>query len=461
MKMEFAIFIFAGEEQANQALNELRLLKKEGVVELLNATVLVKSLDGRVVIKQMQYIDRKNGALFGSIVGGLVGFLGNIPGAIVGAATGAGIGTVSAQLMNLGFPASFLKELQDQLNPGNSALATLIEDEKIGKITAILQDLGGSLLHCTIEAGAPVGDQLIGIRLLKQREKTQERRAAKINKLNAEIKDLEAKAATSASRTKRRIGERLAQLRSEREKVLKEIGQLFQRRIHQLGVEIVQTRTVLLNEPAENKANLEMQLSRLNTERGLVRARLQANLEAQIKTIRAEIRDSRMRAAQSEAGGKAEIDGQITGLCLERDAVHEQLQQILEEHFEELNSEIKELQAQATTAQAKRRDRLNTCISDLGRQREAVWADLEEEMEEQLQDWNTEIDALSVEIAVSRADVKSDLNTRCVDLIAKQNQAKAKLQLLGNVRAAARREYPASIENTPGALKATEDNARG
>ncbi len=148
-------------------------------------------------------------------------------------------------------------------------------------------------------------------------------------------------------------------------------------------------------------------------------------------------------------------------MCFERDAVYEQLQQILEEHCEELNSEIKELQAQVTTVQAKRKDRLNTCISDLERQRETVWNDLEKEMEDQLQDWNTEIDALSVAIAVSRADVKSALNTRCEDLITKQNQAKAKIQLLGNMRATARRENPAGMVITPIAQEATEDNARG
>ncbi len=100
-------------------------------------------------------------------------------------------------------------------------------------------------------------------------EKTQEKRMTRFNKLNAEIKELEAKANARASRTNRQIRERLARLRFERAKVLKEIGQLFQRRIHQLGAEIVQARTVLLNEPAENKANLEMELSRLNTERGI------------------------------------------------------------------------------------------------------------------------------------------------------------------------------------------------
>jgi len=291
-------------------------------------------------------------------------------------------------------------------------------------------------------------------------EKMQEKRAARIIKLNAEIRELEAKAASRASRTNWQIRERLARLRFERAKVLKEIGQLFQRRIQQLGAEIVQARTVFLNEPAENKANLEMELSRLNTERGFVRAGLEANLQAQIKTIRAEINDSRMRASQSEAGVKAEIDAHTTGLCFERDAVYEQLQQILEEHNEELNSEIKELQAQVTTAQAKRKDRLITCISDLERQRKAVWDDLEEEMEDQLQDWSTEIDALSVAIAVSRADVKSALNTRCEDLIAKQNQSKAKIQLLGSVHAVAQRENPAGMVNTPIALEATEDNAK-
>ncbi len=76
---------------------------------------------------------------------------GGVPGVIVGAAAGAGTGGVAAHLIDLGFPKESLRELQDSLQPGSSAIVLLIEPTWIDRVVKEMKDFGGQLFRHTLE----------------------------------------------------------------------------------------------------------------------------------------------------------------------------------------------------------------------------------------------------------------------------------------------------------------------
>jgi sporulation protein YlmC with PRC-barrel domain len=70
----------------------------------------------------------------------------------MGAAAGAGTGGMAARLIDLGFPKEFLRDLQDSLEPGSSALVALVEPTWIDRVIKELADPSGRLFRYTLGA---------------------------------------------------------------------------------------------------------------------------------------------------------------------------------------------------------------------------------------------------------------------------------------------------------------------
>ena len=153
MNVEFTEITFANKSTADEALKELRKWRKSGVVKVFNAAVLVKDKQGKVSIKETENVDAQRGGLFGAIVGRLIGLVGGAPGAIVGPVAGAGTGGVAARLIDFGFPNESLRDLQDGLQPGNSALVLVIEPLRIYGVVENLAHWGGRLFRYMLKTG--------------------------------------------------------------------------------------------------------------------------------------------------------------------------------------------------------------------------------------------------------------------------------------------------------------------
>jgi uncharacterized membrane protein len=124
-----------------------------GVVKVFNAAVLVKDKQGKVSIKETENVDAQRGGLLGAIVGGLIGLVDGAPGSIVRAAAGADMSGVAARLIDFGFPNGSLRDLQDSLQPGSSALVFVIEPLRIYAVVEDLAHWGGRLFHYTLKTG--------------------------------------------------------------------------------------------------------------------------------------------------------------------------------------------------------------------------------------------------------------------------------------------------------------------
>ncbi len=145
--VELIIAAFNDEDEAGQALDALKKLEKEQIIMLVNAAVMVKDEKGKVKLKETQDVDSKRGAVFGAIAGGLIGLLGGPAGVIVGAAAGAATGGVAASKIDMGFPDDTLKELQQALTPGSSAILALIQHEWVDRVIEEMEKLGASLFR--------------------------------------------------------------------------------------------------------------------------------------------------------------------------------------------------------------------------------------------------------------------------------------------------------------------------
>jgi uncharacterized membrane protein len=136
MNIEFTEITFDSKSTADEALKELHQWHTSGAVKVFNAAVLVKDKQGKVSIKETEDVDAKRGGLFGGA-----------PGVIIG----ADMSGVAARLIDFGFPNESLRDLQDSLQPGSSALVYVIEPIRIYGMVEDLAHRGGRLFRYTLK----------------------------------------------------------------------------------------------------------------------------------------------------------------------------------------------------------------------------------------------------------------------------------------------------------------------
>ena len=152
MPISLVVYAYNEESKAEEVLKALKELQKRKVFTVLNAAVLVMDKDGKAKLRETEDVNARRGALFGAIAGGLVGLLGGPAGVIVGAAAGAATGGVAAHKLDMGFSDEYLKEFQESLSPGSSALIALVEHEWVERVIAELKEHEGTLFRKALKA---------------------------------------------------------------------------------------------------------------------------------------------------------------------------------------------------------------------------------------------------------------------------------------------------------------------
>jgi uncharacterized membrane protein len=143
---------FSEEKQADEVLKSLKRLDRQGIFNIVNAAVLVRHENGRTSLRETEDVRAGRGALFGALAGGLIGLLGGPAGVIVGAAAGAATGSVAASAIDMGFADQYLKDIQEGLKPGTSAIIALVEHEWVERVIQELDQLEGQLFRQEIKA---------------------------------------------------------------------------------------------------------------------------------------------------------------------------------------------------------------------------------------------------------------------------------------------------------------------
>ncbi|MBZ7920250.1 DUF1269 domain-containing protein [Ensifer sp. 2YAB10] len=146
---------FDSPEEADKVLVRLAGLKKEYLIDLEDAVVVVRDTEGKVHLKQslnLTAVGATSGLLSGSIWGGLVGllFLNPLAGFAIGGALGAGAGALSGSLADYGIDDEFIKSLGNTIPNNSSALFILVRKVQPEKVLAEFPDLRGRVLKTSL-----------------------------------------------------------------------------------------------------------------------------------------------------------------------------------------------------------------------------------------------------------------------------------------------------------------------
>jgi uncharacterized membrane protein len=148
--IELLVVAFDAPRKAAEALGTLQKLRRDGLLDILNAATLVKDEAGKISLKENEDVSAPSGALFGAITGGLIGLIAGPIGAVVGAVAGAAAGGVAAHWLDMGFSDDSLQALQQALRPGSSALVVLVEQVWVEKVLTDLAEFKGQRLQQTL-----------------------------------------------------------------------------------------------------------------------------------------------------------------------------------------------------------------------------------------------------------------------------------------------------------------------
>jgi uncharacterized membrane protein len=135
--------------KANEALKKLRHWKKEKMITIVDAVVIVKDDKGKVKVKETEQLTTKKGLAWGGVAGFLVGAIigGPVGGVIVGGALGA-----AAAKIDLGIPNDVIEEVSESLHGASSAIIAEVESDNEDFITSAIRQSDGKLFEISITA---------------------------------------------------------------------------------------------------------------------------------------------------------------------------------------------------------------------------------------------------------------------------------------------------------------------
>jgi uncharacterized membrane protein len=119
-------------ESAGKALKALQEAKKEGLIDIEDAAVLIKDATGKVKITDTKDMGAGKGATIGAVTGAVIGVLAGPIGWL--ALGGGAIGGLAAKLKDGGFSDERLRTIADGLKPNSSALLAIIDHRWVAEV---------------------------------------------------------------------------------------------------------------------------------------------------------------------------------------------------------------------------------------------------------------------------------------------------------------------------------------
>lgn len=138
---------FKDEFTADKALQELRELQKEHLVDLEDAAIVIRNKEGKIRIKQTQELTL-GGALSGGFWGLLFGFIFFNP--LLGWTVGVLAGAVSGALTDIGIDDNFIRDLGNTIAPSTSAIFVLVRRATPDKVLTELSKFEGKVLKTSL-----------------------------------------------------------------------------------------------------------------------------------------------------------------------------------------------------------------------------------------------------------------------------------------------------------------------
>ena len=136
---EVFVAAYADEGGAKSALNTLQEMDKSGSIEIIDAAVITKDMEGKVSVLETAELTPKKGAGKGAIVGGVLAVI-FPPSLLAGAVLGGGIGALVGKFTDKGlFDNTELKEAAEELPNGSSAIVAVVEDKWVQQLATAIE----------------------------------------------------------------------------------------------------------------------------------------------------------------------------------------------------------------------------------------------------------------------------------------------------------------------------------
>jgi uncharacterized membrane protein len=145
------VITFENEEEAGKVREAVRKLQNQSLLKLDDSAVVVKDAEGKVKVDNEMDRGVKVGAIGGGIVGVLLGSIFfPLGGLLLGALGGALVGS----MVDLGVDQKFVKDVQDAMHPGTSAIFLIVRDADADAAIAALRPFKGTLFHTSMSTQA-------------------------------------------------------------------------------------------------------------------------------------------------------------------------------------------------------------------------------------------------------------------------------------------------------------------
>jgi uncharacterized membrane protein len=151
MASSLIVMAFDTEEEAEKVREALVSGKKQGLLQIDDAAVVVKDASGKVHVKNQV----SRGTWTATGVGGLLGLLiGTIFFPLGGLVMGLAGGALVGRIMNLGVDGKFVKQVEEEIQPGTSALFILAGKADPTGALAILRQFEGRVIQTNLSSEA-------------------------------------------------------------------------------------------------------------------------------------------------------------------------------------------------------------------------------------------------------------------------------------------------------------------
>lgn len=152
---DLVVIGFEDTHKADEVLVRLRKLRREYLIDLEDAVIVVRDEKGEIHLKQsinLTAIGASSGLLSGSLWGAVVGliFLNPLAGFLLGGVIGAGTGALSGSLSDYGINDDFIKSLSETIPANSSALFILARKVQAERVLAELSDVKGKVLRTSL-----------------------------------------------------------------------------------------------------------------------------------------------------------------------------------------------------------------------------------------------------------------------------------------------------------------------
>jgi uncharacterized membrane protein len=144
---ELIVFAFSNEKGASEMDETIQRLKKEQLITLDDAAIVVRNHDGKVKVKQAVNLVGA-GAFGGAFWGMLIGLLFWMP--WLGLAIGAITGAISGKLSDYGINDDFINEVSQTIEPGGSALFMLVSNWTEDKVLDQLSKFNAKVVRTSL-----------------------------------------------------------------------------------------------------------------------------------------------------------------------------------------------------------------------------------------------------------------------------------------------------------------------